>query len=201
MKVSKEKAAENRRKIVDAASRLFREKGFEGAGVAALMQDAGLTHGGFYGHFASKDDLAAEACAKTLAASAERWARIVREKPDEALAVIVRSYLSPRHRDNPGDGCAYATLGPEAARQNSAIRRSFSEGIRAHAEALTGILPGRSKAARREKAIATLSGMVGALVLARAVDDAALSDEILNAAWEAFGQSNSKIKTYNNKNI
>jgi TetR/AcrR family transcriptional repressor of nem operon len=187
MKVSKEKAAENRRKIVDAASRLFREKGFEGAGVAALMQDAGLTHGGFYGHFASKDDLAAEACAKTLAASAERWVRIARETPDEALAVIVRSYLSPRHRDNPGDGCAYATLGPEAARQNSAIRHSFSEGIRAHAEALAGVLPGRSKAARRKKAIATLSGLVGALVLARAVDDAALSDEILNAAWEAFG--------------
>jgi TetR/AcrR family transcriptional repressor of nem operon len=154
------------------------------------MQDAGLTHGGFYGHFTSKDDLAAEACAKTLASSAERWARLVGEAPDEALAAIVGTYLSARHRDNPGDGCAYATLGPEAARQNPAIRRSFSDGIRAHTEILAGVLPGRSKAAQREKALATISGLVGALVLARAVEDVSLSDEILNAAKTEFCTKN-----------
>jgi len=187
MRVSKEQAAENRRRIVEVAGALFREKGFNGIGVADLMKEAGLTHGGFYGHFASKDDLAAEACTGTLATAAERWERLAREKPEEALATIAGNYLSAKHRDKPATGCPIAALGVDAARQDGPVRRAFTEGLRPFIDTLTNLLPGRSKAARREKALATLSGLVGAVILARAVDDPALSDEILAAAKANVG--------------
>lgn len=187
MRVSKQQAAENRRRIVETAGALFRERGFNGIGVADLMKEAGLTHGGFYGHFASKDDLAAEAFAKAMAVSMEQWERVVEEAPGTGLATVAGRYLSAAHRDNPAAGCAIAALGVDAGRQSGTVRRAFTSGLRPLIDLLDRLVPGRSKAAQREKALATLSGLVGALVLARAVDDPALSDEILAAARTAFG--------------
>jgi len=184
MKVSREQVAQNRKRIIGAAGKLFREKGFDGIGVADIMKAAGLTHGGFYGHFASKEDLAAQACAGT--STVDPWIELSARTPKNPLGAIVTSYLSPRHRDNPGTGCLFAALGPEVSRQRNTIRRAFTAGLRGKLDVLATIVTGQTKAAKRKRALATMSGLVGALVLARAVDDPALSDEILSAAAAIF---------------
>jgi TetR/AcrR family transcriptional repressor of nem operon len=187
MRVSKEKSAETQRRILDVASAMFREKGFDGVGVADLMKGAGLTHGGFYGHFASKQDLAARACTRALEGSEERWTKLIDDAPDGSLGAVVSSYLSPRHRDHPGRGCAMAALGSDMARQEPSVRRAFTEGIKPLLATLERIVPGRGSAARRERALATMAGLVGALVLARAVEDPELSEEFLRATEAVLG--------------
>jgi TetR/AcrR family transcriptional repressor of nem operon len=190
MKVSREQAAENRNHIIDVAGRLFRERGFDGIGVANLMKAAGLTHGGFYGHFACKEDLAVEACARVLARTTATWPALAGKNPEAPLKGLLDRYLTARHRDRPGEGCIYAALASDVARQNSpALRRTFTAGLRPLIDTLLQIVPGRSKAARRQKALACLSAMVGALILARAVDDAKLSSEILAAARALSGRA------------
>ena len=181
MKVSRERAAASRERIVDVASKLFREHGLDGIGVADLMNAAGLTHGAFYGHFSSKEELMAQACIRALADSAAYWAKLSASADGKPLSVIVKSYLSKRHRDNPGVGCAVAALGADASRHDSAVRHAITEGVRSLVDALTRVIPGKTRAAKRGKALATYASMVGALVLARTVDDADLSDEILKA--------------------
>jgi TetR/AcrR family transcriptional regulator, transcriptional repressor for nem operon len=180
MKVSREQAAANRERIVEVAAKLFREHGFDGIGVADIMKGADLTHGGFYGHFGSKDDLAAEACARALDASVKRWDAVIESNADP-LAAITESYLSPRHRDHPGDGCLIAALGPDVARQHKSVRHAVTAGLHALADRLAGLMPGSSKATKRRKALARFAAMVGAVAMARAVDDRALSEEILHA--------------------
>ena len=191
MRVSQEQFTENRQRILDVAAKLFREKGFDGIGVDGIMQEAGLTHGGFYGHFASKADLAEQACAVALGRSADRWEALTRSRPDTGLAEIARSYLSKRHRDNPGGGCVFAALGSEVARRSDAVRATVTQGVQAQLGILERVAdrPSKSqpKSQRREQAITTLSGFVGAMVLARLVDDAALSNEILTVAARAVG--------------
>jgi TetR/AcrR family transcriptional regulator, transcriptional repressor for nem operon len=181
MRVSREKAAATRQRIIETAGSLFRSKGFGGIGVADLMKAADLTHGGFYGHFASKDDLAAEASRRVLAQSAANWRRIVAEASDKPHVALLEHYLAARHRDDPGRGCALAALGADAARSSSGVRRAFAEGLKALVDILTDALPGFSKGAKRRKAIAAMATMVGAISLSRAVDDPVLSDEILDA--------------------
>ena len=182
MKVSREQAAANRDRVVEAAARLFRERGFDGIGVADLMKAAGLTHGGFYGQFKSKEDLAVEASARALAGTAEHWPAIVAERPEAPLKALLDRYLSVGHRDAPGQGCAVAALASDVARLDSpALRRTFTQGLQPLIDTLTRIVPGDSKSARRRTALAYLSAMVGALTLARVVDDRELSDEILAA--------------------
>lgn len=181
MKVSREQVAENRERILEAATQRFRERGFEGIGVADLMKEAGLTHGGFYGHFASKEDLIAQACARASDRSRARWARLSERAPDNPLAEIARVYLTPQHRDSPGAGCLIAALGPDVARQGPAVRDAVTAGVRAAMDFLTRIVPGRSRAAKRRKAIASYASMVGGMVLARAVNDRVFSKEILDA--------------------
>src|SRR6476619_2991342 len=117
MKVSRQQAAQNRERIVEAAAQLFRERGFEGIGVADLMKEAGLTHGGFYGHFESKEDLMAQACTRASARSRALWTRLAERAPRDPLAEIASVYLTARHRDDPGDGCLMAALASDAARQ------------------------------------------------------------------------------------
>lgn len=182
MRVSREKAAEHRERIIDAAGTLFRSKGFDGIGIADIMKAADLTHGGFYGHFASKDDLVAQASKSAMARAATNWRKVVAEAPNDAYAALLNHYLSPRHRDDPGRGCAFAALAGDAARCGQPVRDAFAQGLRPLIDILAGVMTGRTRAARRRKAIAALAELVGALVLARAVGDAALSDEILNAA-------------------
>ena len=185
VRVSREEAAATRERILEVAGTLFREHGFDGIGVADIMKEAGLTHGGFYGHFASKDDLAAEMTGRVT--RREGWMQRLSGKANPTLEDVVRGYLAPRHRDDPGNGCLFAALGSDVVRQPSAVRRAFTDGLRSRVEALRKLVPGRSSAARRRQALATLSGMVGALMLSRAVDDPTLSAEILAAAADTFG--------------
>lgn len=169
MRVTREQMAEHRQKILDAAGKLFRARGFEAVTVADVMQAAGLTHGGFYGHFKSKDELIAETLAQAL-------------KPaggEIDLAAFTRRYLSPRHRDDFAGGCSTAGLGAETIRQAPAARAAMTAGLRATIERLSRGLEGESKGERRQAAIGNWSAMVGALVLARMSDDLELSDEIL----------------------
>ena len=182
MRVSREKAAENRETIVKAAGDLFREKGFSGIGVADIMQAADLTHGGFYRHFKSKDDLAAEASKLVMGNSAAHWEKTLEEHKDDALKVIVERYLSAKMRDDRGHSCAFASLGADASREGKPVRKAFADGLRPLIDVLTKLMPGASKTARRRKALAAMSQLVGAMVLARAVDGTAFSDEILAAA-------------------
>ena len=116
MRVSREQAAQNRERVLDAAAKLFRERGFSGVGVAELMHAAGLTHGAFYGQFGSKDDLMAEACARAFESSLERWRKAAARSPGDPLAAVVASYLSPSHRDEPGEAVVRG-LGPVRRQQ------------------------------------------------------------------------------------
>ena len=181
MKVSREQAAQNRDRIVEAAARLFRERGFEGIGVADLMKEAGLTHGGFYGHFSSKDDLIAEASERALAESLALWSELADRASADPLPAVAAAYLTSEHRDNPGEGCVLAALGADVSRHGPAARRAVTDYVRSTVDLLTKLVPGKSKAARRQKTISTYATLVGAMVMARAVNDRALSQEILDA--------------------
>ncbi len=184
MRVSREQAAKNREHVVDTAARLFRERGYDGIGVADLMKEAGLTHGGFYANFASKEQLMAEACARAFDGSIEWWETMIARDGDTALQTIIDAYLSPAHVKRPGLGCAVAALGADAARLAPPVRAAMTAGVKAQIEALAGLADGADAAHQRAQAIASYAAMIGALVLARVVDDASLSDEILAAVRE-----------------
>lgn len=172
MKVSKEQVRENRKRIVETASVLFRERGYDGVGVAELMSAAGLTHGGFYKHFGSKADLMAEAMSCGFTRSAESTAGVNREQ-------FVEYYLSRQHRDSMGNGCVMSALGADTARQSESMKATFAAGI----ETQLALLANENAAGGGTRAdlIDTLAHLVGALVLSRACpDDSALADEILD---------------------
>jgi TetR/AcrR family transcriptional repressor of nem operon len=181
MRVSREKFAESRERILDVAARLFREKGFDGIGLADIMKAAGLTHGGFYRHFDSKDDLEAQAIGVALASTAADLSRLFEGATARPLSTLIDEYLSQQHREDLGKGCSFAALATDVARQSERVRSAFTAGLGPILEILSTVVPGRSKAERRRKAIVTLAEMIGALILARAVADPALSDEILAA--------------------
>ena len=174
MRVSKERAAENRERIVSAAAKLFRERGLSGVGVDALTEAAGLTHGSLYSHFGSKDRLAAEALNHALNLNAARM--------DDATTLddYTARYLSQAHRDLPGDGCVMAALAGEIPRQGAAIRQSFTHALRGFMRRIARLKPGARKS--DDEALAIIATMVGALTLARAVDDPDLSIRLLEAA-------------------
>ncbi|MGV8836104.1 TetR/AcrR family transcriptional regulator [Cellvibrio sp.] len=176
MKVTKAQVQENRARIVAMASVLFRERGYDGVGVAELMAAAGLTHGGFYKHFKSKADLMAEAAAEGLAQSAANTA-------DIDVVAFVNQYLSRQHRDAPGDGCTMAALCGDAARQPESIKAVFAAGIERQLAILESSNETEDESAKREaraRMIDTMAHAVGAIVLSRACpDDSPLADEIL----------------------
>jgi TetR/AcrR family transcriptional repressor of nem operon len=182
MRVSRQKAAENRERIIEAAGALFREKGFDRVGVADIMRAADLTHGGFYGHFESKDDLTAQASERAMARAATNWNKIVADAPNKPYAALLKHYLSPRHRDDPGQGCAFAALSGDAARCGKPVRTAFAEGLERLIEIVAKTVPSRSKAVQRRRAVSAVAELVGALILSRAVEDSSLSDEILDSA-------------------
>ncbi|WP_426957011.1 TetR/AcrR family transcriptional regulator [Muricoccus radiodurans] len=176
MKVSREQVAENRRKILDAAGRLFRERGYEAVTVAEVMKAAGLTHGAFYGYFSSKDDLIAQALAHVLAASVA---------PGKDLSRYAAAYLSAKHREDRAGGCAVAGLGGESVRQSADVRKMMTEALRRQIERLSQGAPGATAEERRRAAIGSWAAMVGAVVLSRLADDPSLADEVLaeTRAW------------------
>lgn len=192
MRVSKDQAAENRARIIEVASQQFRQKGFDGIGVADLMKNAGLTHGGFYGHFASKDDLIAVSCDEAMKRSAEKWSALTeQQEPEDALAAIVSSYLSKYHSGGLANSCTMAMLAPDIARHGGDVQTNFTDGTKKLLEILASVTAGDTGKAKREKAIATMAGLVGAVVLARAVNDPAFADEILTAGRAVFGPEGS----------
>ena len=189
MRVTREQAEAHREKILDVAGTLFRERGYDGIGVADIMKRAGLTHGGFYGHFASKDHLAAEITARVF--GREGWPERLTGKRDSSIGDVIRAYLSPQHRDDPGHGCLLAAVGSEVVRQPRSVRRAFTEGLRKRIDLMKDLIPRRSAAARRQQAIATMAGLIGGLILSRGVDDPRLSDEILDAVTTSLERCSS----------
>jgi len=180
MKVSREQAAKNRAHVVEVAGAQFRKHGFDGIGVADLMQAAGLTHGGFYNNFASKDALAAEAVTQVFAETTERL-RQYAEAAADPYAAMVRFYLSPEHRDSVESGCAIAALSQDAARGSPQLRAAFEAGIAAYLELIIGLA-----GVTRPRAMAIYATMVGALTLSRTVTDPALSAQMLGAAADGL---------------
>jgi TetR/AcrR family transcriptional repressor of nem operon len=180
MRVSRQKAAENRERILTEAARLFRLHGPGGVGVDTLTEAAGLTHGGLYSQFGSKDNLLAEALHHGYARISARTATIA--DPAQAIG----RYLSPAHRSDPGNGCYMAALGCEMSRQSKPVRAAFTEIVQDRVKWFTTLLPGKSKRRREDDALAIVAGMVGAMVLSRAVADPELSDRILSATRAAL---------------
>src|SRR4051812_3639334 len=152
MKVSREQAARTRERILETAARRFRERGYEGIGVADLMKEAGLTHGGFYGHFSSKEELIAEASTRALTGSLALLGEIAERPSGHRLAAVAKAYLTSSHRDDPGSGCLLAALGSDIARQGPRVRRSVSDYVRSTVDLLMTLVPGKSKTMRRKKA-------------------------------------------------
>jgi len=191
MRVSRAEAAQNRERIIEVAAKLFRERGFDGIGLVDVMKAAGLTHGGFYGHFASKKDLMAKACARAQEGSLATLHQVAERGGKNRLSAVASAYLSPAHRDRPGEGCVLAALGAEAARHGSPVRRAFTRGVSSALDMLTPLVPGKSERAKRERALATYASMIGALVLARAVDDHELSEEVLQSVLASIAHTDS----------
>jgi len=182
MRYSKEHKQETHARIVKRASVKLRERGAHGIGVADLMKEAGLTHGGFYAHFASREALVIEAFAYAMDRSTARWRRKVEETPaDQRFRTIIDSYLTPLHRDDPGNGCAVPALAAEIARESSKTRKAFAAKLDEMIDMLAEQIPGRSRKAAREQAMASLATMVGTLILARAGGGGELSNDILAA--------------------
>jgi TetR/AcrR family transcriptional repressor of nem operon len=179
MRVTREKFAENREKILTAASVLFRENGFDGVGVADIMKAAGLTHGGFYGHFESKDDLALEVSRKLIERVEERWRELIVGHPGRPLQALLDHYIHWRTVDDPGGSCVFASLIQEVSRSEGAVRATFSEGLSTLVDVLKEVVPGATEEERRANATTTLSSMMGAVILARAVEDRALAEQFL----------------------
>jgi len=176
---------ETRQRILTAAGHLFREHGIDGVGVDAVMKEAGLTHGGFYLHFPSKEALAAEVSHTLLQKAADKWQHLSRSRDREAaLEQIVTYYLDPG-RVASGNCCALTTLGTDVARR-AASREAIGGALRDMLDALARVLPGRKK----QKALASLSTMVGAVVLSRLADDPALAEAFLEAAADTILPAN-----------
>ena len=182
MRVSRIQAAENRESVINVASRLFREHGFDGVGLKALMQGAGLTQGAFYKQFASKQDLAAQASRRALESASRRWEVAAAANPKDPIGAVIAFYLSTEHREERMDGCPIVALGSDVARQGSDVKASFEAGIKAHLELLGRLIGETDGEEPSGKAMAILSTMVGALILSRTVNDERLSKQFLQAA-------------------
>jgi TetR/AcrR family transcriptional repressor of nem operon len=182
---SKAKKAESHDRVVRVAAARFRETGVDGIGVADLMRDAGLTHGGFYGHFASRDELVAEAIERELHDGAQAMDAVANSNLSRSslLAKLVDVYLSAAHRDGLATSCAVTTLAGDVSRSNdNRVRSAYARQVETYLELLARLIAGDKRRARRMKAIAALSTLVGAVSMARAVNDEKLSREILKSA-------------------
>jgi TetR/AcrR family transcriptional repressor of nem operon len=195
MRYSKEHKLETHARIVKKASVRLREKGAHGIGVADLMKDAGLTHGGFYAHFDSREALVIEAFAYAMDRSTDRWRQLAGQAaPEDRLATIVDAYLSPQHRDNPGHGCAVPALSAEIARESPKTRKAFAAKLDQMIEMMSEQFSGVPGKTARKQAMAALATMMGAVVMARVAGNGELSDELLSAGREAVLERAAKPK-------
>jgi TetR/AcrR family transcriptional regulator, transcriptional repressor for nem operon len=178
MRYEKSHKETTRRRVVETASARFRKEGLDGVGIASLMNDAGLTHGGFYSHFASKEALIAEAVASSMEGT---FANLSRAAENGGIEEVIRVYLRPRHRDHPEKGCAAAALAAEIARQSKPTRTAFTKKTNALISFIEKQLPNPDAATAR----AIFATLMGALQLSRAMSDRALSDKMLEAGETA----------------
>jgi TetR/AcrR family transcriptional repressor of nem operon len=186
MRYSKEHKLETHARIVKKAAVRLREKGAHGIGVADLMKEAGLTHGGFYAHFDSREALVVEAFIYAMDRSIERWRkRTETTPPEQRLAAIVEAYLTPLHRDDPGHGCAIPTLGAEIARENPKTRKAFAAKLEQMIDMIAGQICDVAPKAARQQAMAVMATMMGALLMARIAGSGELSEAILAAGRDA----------------
>ena len=181
---SRAEKAKTHKRIVSIASKKFREEGLAGVGIAALMKEAGLTVGGFYKHFDSRDDLVAEAVSSAFGGWKRRVDAGASGGPSVSLARLIDDYLNATHRDDPGTGCAFSALAPEIARSGKRTRALTTEQVRNDIQLIAGLIPARDAHAVRSQAILIFSALVGSMSLARAVSDKALSHEILKTVAE-----------------
>jgi len=181
---SKAGKAQSHDRIVQVAAARFRECGVDAIGVADLMNDAGLTHGAFYRHFASREELVAEAVERALQDGGRAMTAIANSKLERhaVLAAIVDAYLSAAHRDSLASSCAVATLAGDVAHSNDRAQSAYTRQVATYLELLTNLIEGDKRKSRRVKAITALSTLVGAISMARAVNDEVLSTEILRSA-------------------
>jgi TetR/AcrR family transcriptional repressor of nem operon len=182
MRVSRVQAEENRQTVINVASRLFREHGFDGIGLKDLMEAAGLTQGAFYKQFASKEDLAVQASTRALESASCRWATAATANPEDPLGAVVAFYLSDGHRTEKPDGCPVVALGSDAARHGVELKASFEAGIRTYLDVLERLISETQGEEFKGKAMAILSLMVGALTLSRIVNDPGLAQAFLDTA-------------------
>jgi TetR/AcrR family transcriptional repressor of nem operon len=182
MRVSRNQMQANRLRILDEAGRLFRERGFEAVSVAEVMKAAGLTHGGFYGHFESKDDLFAQSIAHGFAPATTQGAAAL------DLPAFIEAYLSAEHRSNAASGCPTAALAADVRRQAPSARVAMTEGVREQLDRIASALADRPPEEARRDAVGTWATLVGALVLSRSVEDEALADQILADAKAWIGE-------------
>ncbi len=182
MRNTRAKAEENRQKVIEVASEMFRGRGIGDTGLSTLMSGAGLTQGGFYKQFASKEDLVVQASSLAFQRCAERWQKVIARAKGNPLESLVHFYLSEVHRDETAKGCTVAALGPESARQSEALKQVFEAGIEAHLDILDALVSPTSTTETRNASIAAFSTMIGALILARSVNDETKSKHILDAA-------------------
>ena len=186
MRYSKEHKQETHARIVKKASVRLREKGAHGIGVADLMKEAGLTHGGFYAHFDSREALVIEAFGYAMDRASEHWRNMTAEIPQEKrLAAIVDAYVSAAHRDDPGRGCAVPTLGAEIARESAKTRKAFAAKLDQMIDLVADQIPDVPRKTARRLAMGTMATMMGALVMSRVAGSGELSDEILASGREA----------------
>ncbi|ATO31544.1 HTH-type transcriptional regulator AcrR [Dickeya dianthicola] len=187
-RVSKQQMERNREEIIHVSSQLFRERGLNGVSVNDLMAAAGLTHGGFYGHFASKDELAAIASRKVFEDSRTQWQAISQQPDKRNLRTLVENYLSANHRDGVKDGCAITALAGDVARESEEkpVREVYLNGVRAMLDRLESLSDTQDEEQRRQQALTQSVLLIGALVLARATGGDPLSDEFLAAAQKAL---------------
>jgi TetR/AcrR family transcriptional regulator, transcriptional repressor for nem operon len=179
--------ARTRARIIETAARAFRERGVEPVGIAEVMHEAGLTHGGFYAHFPSKEALVAEAAVLGMAESRREFVSEAAEaNPQAPLVEIIRRYVSRYHRDHPAEGCAIPALTSEVAREPDSVRHAFTTGLEEFIGLLQEYMPGTTPEDQHDAALILAAGMAGAVALSRAVDDSALSDRLLLAARQFY---------------
>src|SRR5258705_5346533 len=192
MGYAKAQRAKTHERIVKLASKRFREEGLAGIGIAELMKEAGLTVGGFYKHFDSRDHLVAEAVNSAFGGWKRRVEAAKSSGPPVSYEKLIDEYLNEAHRDNPGTGCAFSALAPEIARSDKRTRALTSEQVRNDIQLIATLLPGRDKRTARSRAILIFSALVGAMSIARAVSNEALSREILETVGGLLKNSASK---------
>ena len=186
MRYSKEHKQETHERIVKKASVRLREKGAHGVGVADLMKEAGLTHGGFYAHFDSREALVIEAFGYAMDRATEHWRNMTADiPPEKRLSTIVDTYVSATHRDDPGRGCAVPSLGAEIARESAKTRKAFAAKLDQMIDLMADQIPDVPRKTARRQAIGTMATMMGALLMSRVAGSGELSDEILASGRDA----------------